>query len=125
MNKLYFTVIAASIMAAMAGCKDDASYMPQIEQMRDSVFNVYPTVGAVTIKVEHGTVLKVVLGDASLYTAAADVKQKEANELGAMAKRIFGKGNELSSGTLIVTNDVRNGSESPADGVAVPIKMEP
>lgn len=125
MKSLFFVVIAGIFAVTMLGCKDDASYMPQIEQMKDSVFNTYPTVGAITIKVENRSFLKVVLGDANLYKAGPEVKQKEANELGLMASRIFGKGNELRTGTLIVTKDVKNSSEQPADGIATPINIEP
>jgi hypothetical protein len=124
MRKYILPFASLVLLSVMSACQDEASYMPQIEQMKDSIFNAYPTVGAITIKVEDKTNLKVVLGDERLYGAAAEARQKEANELGLMAIRIFGKDSHLRAGALIVTKDMKNNSEKPADGIVTPINID-
>ena len=79
---------------------------------------------SITIKVADKTQLKVVLGGASLYATDAAKKQQMAGELGQMALRIFGKDSYLKTGTLVITKDEQNSSESPADGVSTPIDIE-
>ena len=113
------------VVAGVASCTDESSYMPRIAAMRDSIFSAYPAnVASVTIKVEDKTNLKIVLGGGELYKFPADKRQFMANDLGLMAMRIFGKDSYLRAGKLIVTKDERNSSESPADGVVSEINID-
>jgi hypothetical protein len=124
MNKIvaFFSIAIAIIL--FSSCQDEASYMPQIEQMKDSIFATYPTVGAITIKVEDRSNLKIVLGDEQLFKAPQATKIKEAGELGQMAVRIFGPNSFLHTGQLVVTKDVHNSSETPGDGISTPINID-
>jgi len=125
--KLKAICIAAAVIPIflMASCQDETSYMPQISQMKDSIFKAYPTtVASITIKVEDKTRLNVVLGGAELYKQPADKRQQMGNDLGLMAIRIFGKDSYLKIGKLMVTADERNSSEAPADAITSDINID-
>ena len=90
--------------------------------LQDSLATVLPTWQALKVKVgENNTSMLIVVGDASLYKAPDAEKSKRAQELGKMVLRIFGKGNYLEKGNLVITADIHNTSETPADGVNIPI----
>jgi len=90
--------------------------------VHDSLANIFPTWQAVKIKVgDNNTSMLIVIGDASFYKASDGEKAKKATELGQMVLRIFGKGNYLEKGNLVVTGDIHNNSETPPDGIAIPI----
>jgi hypothetical protein len=90
--------------------------------IQDSLVNVLPTWQALKIKVDdNNTNMHIVVGDATLYKASDDVKKSKADEVAHLVLRIYGKGNYLEKGTFTVTADTKNTSETPADGVNVPI----
>jgi hypothetical protein len=68
--------------------------------------------------------MTIIVGDLKFYAASPEEKAQKAEELGKMIMRIYGKGNYLKEGTLIVTKDIRNESEAPADGISTPIDFE-
>jgi outer membrane protein assembly factor BamA len=125
MRKLLLPCVLISLMAGMTACKDEESYMPQINQMKDSIFNAYPnSVASVLIKVEDKTELNIVLGGNNLYKSSEDKRQQMANELGMMTVRIFGKDSYLKTGKLTLTKDERNSSITPTDGVSSGINID-
>ena len=90
--------------------------------IQDSLVKILPTWQALKIKVgDNNTSMLIVVGDASLYKATDGEKVQKATEVGQMVLRIFGKGNYLKKGNLIVTADIHNSSENPPDGVSIPI----
>ena len=120
MKKLLLPVLLISVTSFFS-CKEGVDNDGKTRIIQDSLNSVLPTWQALKIKVEDNTNMKIVVGDATFYKASADVKAKKAEALGEMVLRIYGKGNYLEKGTLIVTSDVKNNSETPADGISVPI----
>jgi len=101
---------------------DDAENDGKTRVIQDSLVNVLPTWQALKIKVDDNkTNMHIVVGDATFYKASDDVKNKKADELAKMILRIYGKDNYLEKGTLIITADIRNKIDTPADGVSIPI----
>ena len=99
-------------------------YEAKKQVIQDSLVNIFPNWQAAKIWIEaDNTKINVVLGDKSLYAASAELKQQKTAALGAMIVRIFGKGNYLKSGQLIITQDTRNTSQTPADGISMPIPI--
>ncbi len=124
MRKLIIPVILGLIVI-VSSCKDETSYMPQITQMKDSIFKAYPTtVASIWMNVLDKTDLKIVLGGKRLYATQDAEKQKMAADMGTMAWRIFGKDSYLKKGTLVFTKDEQNTVDTPADAVTVPINMD-
>jgi len=123
MKKL-LTVIFIALIAGMSSCKEGNDNDGKTQVVQDSLINVFPTWQALKIKIdENRTQMTVIIGDASFYNANADVKNQKALELAKMILRIYGKDNYLEKGTLIVTKDVHNTSETPADGISIPINF--
>lgn len=124
MKKLILPALLGLIVA-VSSCKDEALYTQEMNNMRDSIFQAYPTtVASISMQVEDKTRLKVVLGGNNLYASANEKKEQMANDLGAMAVRIFGKDSYLKTGILIITKDERNTSLTPADGVSANMDIE-
>jgi hypothetical protein len=123
MTKSLF-LFAVTFTLLYASCNTDAGNMTQMNVLKDSVLNHYPTVASVAINVQDNSMLVITLGDAELYKATAEQKQKIALELGQMALRIFGKQSRLEKGKLIVTQDERNDKAEPVDGIVTAINID-
>lgn len=122
MKKLLLPVILMAWMGAISSCSDGTEYDSKKTIIQDSLNSVIPTWQALTVNIEDNkTHMNIIVGDATFYSASAEEKNRKADELGKMVMRIYGKGNYLEKGNLIVTKDVKNTSANPADGVATPI----
>lgn len=121
MKHFVVILLVAFSIHLLPSCKEvDTEGKSRIVQ--DSLNTVLPTWQALKIKVEDGgSQMSVIVGDATFYKATEEEKKTTAEELGRMILRIYGPGNYLEKGSLIVTADVRNTSETPADGISVPI----
>lgn len=121
MRKL-FAIILIGFIAATSACKEGNDNDGKTQIVQDSLSTVFPTWQALKIKVDDDrTNMTVIIGDATFYNAPQDVKNQKATDLGKMVLRIYGKDNYLEKGKLIVTKDVHNTSETPADGISLPI----
>ncbi|MCD6011946.1 MAG: hypothetical protein K0Q79_1808 [Flavipsychrobacter sp.] len=108
-------------------CKDVPDLRGRTPILNDSIrtTNMFPTFRALHIDLnEDWTEITVVIGDPNFYGASAEEKNKKAEELGKMIVRIYGTENYLDKGTLVVTKDVNNTSNTPADGISVPIDLK-
>ena len=117
----FLSFIAVISVFAMFSCNEvDVDGKSRVIQ--DSLVNIFPSWQALKIKVgDNNTSMLIVMGDATFYKAAQEEKAKKADELGRMILRIFGKNNYLEKGNLIITADIRNTSETPPDGISIPI----
>jgi hypothetical protein len=121
MKQLLTVLILATTIFAIPSC-DRTENDGKTRIIQDSLNTVLPTWQALKIKVEDDrSKMTIVVGDATFYKASADEKNKKAEEVGKLVLRIYGKDNYLEKGSLIVTKDIRNESENPADGIQLPI----
>ena len=121
MKKLLSLLIAGTVIA-VSSCKEMNDGEGKTRIVQDSLINIFPTWQALKIKVEDNySQMNVIIGDATFYNASQDVKNQKAMDLGKMVLRIYGKDNYLEKGNLIVTRDIHNNSENPADGISIPI----
>jgi hypothetical protein len=122
MKKVFLGLALAAAVFAVPSCKEGNNNDGKTTIIQDSLINVLPTWQALKIKIDDNrTEMNVIVGDASFFKASADAKAKKADELCKMILRIYGKGNYLKKGSLIVTADVHNTSETPADGISTPL----
>ncbi|MBC7552421.1 MAG: hypothetical protein H7257_00425 [Taibaiella sp.] len=122
MKKLILAIGLMGTVAAFSSCEDGKENDGKTAIVQDSLITVLPTWQALKIKIEDNrTEMNVIVGDASFFTASPQEKARKAEELGKLILRIYGKGNYLEKGNLVVTKDVRNNSETPADGISTPI----
>lgn len=123
--KRYILPLLIAPLFFMASCEEGADTEGKTRVVQDSLINVLPNWQALKIKVDdNNTHMKVVVGDASFYTVSPDVKKQKADDLAKMVLRIYGQGNHLEKGELIVTKDVKNTSENPADGISIPMDFD-
>jgi hypothetical protein len=93
----------------ISSCKDtETSYTQYSEQMKDSIFQSYPTVAGITIEIKDRTQLDITLGSADMFTKSDAERQKTANELGMMALRLYPKDNSFEKAQLIVSKDEKS-----------------
>lgn len=122
MMKKLLAFIFIGFIAATTACKEGNDNDGKTQIVQDSLSTVFPTWQALKIKVDDDrTNMNVIIGDATFYNAPQDVKNQKAIALGKMVLRIYGKDNYLEKGNLIVTKDIHNTSETPADGITMPI----
>ncbi len=121
MNKIIGVLLAVALYS-LPSCNVGQENDGKTVIIQDSLIKVFPTWQALKIKVEDNrTRMDVIIGDATFYKASAAQKAAKAEELGKMIVRIYGKDCYLEKGNLIVTSDVHNQSETPADGISTPI----
>ncbi len=122
MKQFFGLIIVAAALCLTPSCKEGVDNDGKTLILQDSVVTVLATWQALKIKVDDNkTQMNVIVGDATFYKASAEEKGKKALELGRMIIRIYGANSYLEKGNLIVTNDVKNNSETPADGISTPI----
>ncbi len=122
MKKLLLAASVILSLGSLTSCQEGVDNDGKTRIIQDSLNTVLPTWQALKIKVEDNkTEMNIVVGDATFYNASPEEKLKKADELGRMVLRIYGKGNYLEKGRLIVTKDVKNNSENPPDGIPVPL----
>ena len=120
--KNLLAILFIGLITVMPACKEMNDNDGKTQIVQDSLINIFPTWQALRIKVDDDrTHMNVVIGDVSFYNATQDVKNQKATELGKMILRIYGKDNYLEKGNLIVTKDIHNTVDAPADGITTPI----
>lgn len=112
-----FCIAAVAIVFAATSCSTNAGNMQQMGQMKDSIFAQYPSIAAVLVNVENDNTLVIAIGSQDLYSADDLRRQNIANEIGAMALRIFGKDNKLEHGKILVTQNETNQDPRPEDAL--------
>ncbi len=125
MKKLFSITIFVTVISLLYACGDRTANDGKTNIIRDSMVNLLPNYRAVHINVsEDRSELTVVVADTKFYPASAEERSKKAEELGKMILRIYGKDNYLQKGSLVLTKDINNTSDAPADGIKTPIDFE-
>lgn len=125
MKRSIFFCLLAICATALFSCKDVANMNGRTPILYDSI-RITKVVPYQSLHIElndEWTEITVVVGDPKFYEASAEEKNKKAEELGRMIARIYGSENYLDKGNLIVTKDVNNTSNAPADGIKTPIDV--
>lgn len=117
MKSILKITIAVTTLFFAASCSNNAGNMTKMAEMKDSIFAAYPTVAAVTINVENDNELVIALGSQDLYVQDEVKRQSVADEMGAMAIRLFGKDNKLEHGKILVTQNEANQDPAPANAL--------
>ena len=112
------------LAARFPSCGDEKDHTAEMEHMKEQIFKDYPSTESISIKIDHSTAMIIVLGNKQLYKATDAKKHQTANDLGILAIESLGKDNGIETGTLILTNDGRNESFTPADGLTTTINMD-
>jgi hypothetical protein len=116
-------VIAVVAFGGFTSCKEGVEASDaRWPVLKDSLASIFPTWQSAQIyKQQDNTIADVVIGDKTFYAAAPEEKAKKAALLGQMIQRIYGADGHFEKGELVVTTDIKNTSQHPADGVSTPI----
>lgn len=117
MNTFRTVLTALLAIVMLNSCSSGEGNMAQMNQLKDSIFAAYPTVAAVTVNVQNDNHLIIAVGSEDLYAADAAKRQGIADEMGAMAQRIFGGKGKLEHGKMLVTRNEMNQDAEPADAL--------
>ncbi len=121
MKRLFIPLIVV-VITTFFSCNDRMENDGKTTVVHDSLVNVLPTWQALKVKVsDDKTDMLIVVGDATLYKASDEVKKQKAEEVAKMVLRIYGPNNYLEKGNLIITANIRNEDEAPADGIKIPM----
>lgn len=123
--KKSISLLGIAAVLLVSSCKEGNDNDGKTVIVQDSLVNVIPTWQALKVKIEDNrTEMKIIIGDPAFYALSPEEKAKKANEVAQMVLRIYGKGNYLEKGKLIVTKNARNTEEEPADGISTPLDFE-
>ena len=117
-----YLAIAALFSIAFVSCQDIQLQMGQVHRYNDTIPNVIPNLSTVQTRVDDNEHLKLIVGSPRFYSAATASMQEAAVKAGQAALAIFGNG--ITSGTLIITQDLKDHQEDPADGIKVDMKID-
>lgn len=123
MKRTMAAAILAIFVSLMSACGNSEGNMKAMNAMRDSVFAAYPDVNSVVLNVNNGSDLQIAVGSKTLFAASESDRKMRAEELTAMANRIFGPEAHLRSGRLLVTEDETNQQPEPAGALVEQLKF--
>lgn len=127
MQKIFASLVLTSVLfAACNGMKEQkALTTDQIHKIEDGIPKIIPSVTLInTRQGEDHSKVTIILGDPTFYAASDADKQKKAIELGKLVLETAGVENSLHDGKVIITKDIQNQSESPADGIILNMKLD-
>lgn len=117
MKSILMSIMTLATVLFVASCGNGEGNMRTMNQMKDSIFAAYPAIAAVTINVQNDNNLVIAVGSEELYAADDIKRQQVADEMTAMATRLFGKDSKLEHGKMMVTKNEMNQEPEPADAL--------
>jgi len=117
MKSMFKIIVSGLMLALIVSCGNSEGNMKVMTQMKDSISTNYPTVASIIINVQNDDNLIIALGSEDLYGADEMKRQQIANNIAAMALRLFGKDNKLEHGKIIVTKNEMNQEAEPSNGL--------
>lgn len=82
------------------------NHTAQIQKMEDTLFQTFPSVNRVSIEVRNdfGKEILITLGDAELYTASEEARQKVVNQATEITRHVFAE-DKLEKGKVIFVKE--------------------
>jgi hypothetical protein len=123
--KAMLGIISTMLLAGLVSCEGFGGAkvgMDQVYKFNDSLPTVISSISTIQTRVDESQRVKVIIGSESLYDASQEKKQEAAVTAGKMALNIFGT--DVVEGTMIVTKDIQNHQEDPADGIQTDMKLD-
>jgi hypothetical protein len=124
MKSVFISIMTFVMFLLVTSCGNSEGNMQTMNQMKDSIFAAYPTIAAVTINVQNDNNLVIAVGSEELYAADDMKRQQVADEMTAMAIRLFGKDSKLEHGKMMVTKNEMNQEPEPADALVSPMTFK-
>lgn len=96
--------------------------MEEVHKFEDGIPAIIPTAASVQTRIEKNVDLKLIVGAPKFYDASPAEMKQAAIKAGQLALATFGT--DLEKGVLIITKDLKNHPENPADGIITDMKLD-
>jgi hypothetical protein len=106
MKKLLSTT-AIGIAILFGSCDlEPKNHTAQIQQMEDTLFKSFPTVNRVSVEVKNdfGEEVRITLGDAELYSASEEERQKVVSSTSQIVQRVVAE-DKIEKGKVIFVKE--------------------
>ncbi|HRO43897.1 MAG TPA: hypothetical protein PL009_13755 [Flavipsychrobacter sp.] len=100
-------LLTALAFSCFASCDlDPKNHTAQIQEMEDTLFKSFPTVNRVSVEVRNdfGKEINITLGDAELYTASENERQKVVDQTTQITGHIFAE-DKIETGKVIFVKE--------------------
>jgi len=116
-------VLFGAIMLGVVSCNEPRIIeMEEVHKFEDGIPAIIPTAASVQTRIEKNVDLKLIVGDLKLYNASPAEMQQAAINAGQLALATFGT--DIEKGVLIITKDLKNHPQNPADGIITDMKID-
>ena len=116
-------VLFGAIMLGVVSCNEPRIIeMEEVHKYEDGIPAIIPTAASVQTRIEKNVDLKLIVGDLKLYNASPAEMQQAAINAGQLALSTFGT--DIEKGVLIITKDLKNHPQNPADGIITDMKID-
>jgi hypothetical protein len=116
-------VLSGAIMLGIVSCNEPRIIeMEEVHKFEDGIPAIIPTAASVQTRIEKNVDLKLIVGDSKFYNASPAEMRQAAINAGQLALATFGK--DIEKGVLIITKDLKNHPQNPADGIITDMKID-
>jgi hypothetical protein len=116
-------VLSGAIMLGIVSCNEPRIIeMEEVHKFEDGIPAIIPTAASVQTRIEKNVDLKLIVGDPKFYNASPAEMRQAAINAGQLALATFGK--DIEKGVLIITKDLKNHPQNPADGIITDMKID-
>ncbi len=119
---LKVAAVVLSGFTLLEACSGPHIQMEQVNNYNDSIPVVIPGIATIQTRIDDNEHMRLILGSSSLYKASEEQLQQYAVNAGAIALRVLGK--DITTGTLIITQQQVNHTENPSDGRLIDMKID-
>ncbi len=116
-------VLSGAIMLGIVSCNEPRIIeMEEVHKYEDGIPAIIPTAASVQTRIEKNVDLKLIVGAPKFYDASPADMKLAAISAGQLALATFGT--DLEKGVLILTKDLKNHPQNPADGIITDMKID-
>lgn len=122
-TKFGLIICSALFILVVVSCNEPRIIeMEEVHKFEDGIPAIIPTAASVQTRIEKNVDLKLIVGAPKFYDASPAEMKQAAIKAGQLALATFGT--DLEKGVLIITKDLKNHPENPADGIITDMKLD-
>ncbi len=116
-------MLSSIVILGVASCNEPRIIeMEEVHKYEDGIPAIIPSAASVQTRIEKNLDLKLIVGAPDFYEASPSEMHQAAIRAGQLALATFGK--DIEKGVLIITKDLKNHPENPADGIVTDMKID-
>ena len=116
-------LLSGIFMLGMVSCNEPRIIeMEEVHKFEDGIPAIIPSAATVQTRIEKNVDLKLIVGAPKFYDASPVEMRQAAVNAGQLALATFGT--DIEQGVLIITKDMKNHLENPADGIILDMHVD-